>query len=254
MDTILGIPIGVSSLEHAAKKALSAIESRDTQIVFACANSNSMNVSRYDQLFRQALMDADQLVADGSGVSLVARLAGKDVGPRIIGQQYYDAIMHRLQLRGHGRVFFFGSSQAVLRSIGIRFAKEYPELTLCGSISPPFGDWTNQENDEFVEAINAARPDVLWVGMTAPKQEKWVYANRRKFSVPVIGSIGAVFDFYAGTVEPSPNWIRKCGVEAIYRLLVEPKRLWRRVLVSNVNFIRIGIWNEVLGFGRQRQD
>lgn len=253
MDTLLGIPIGVSSLDDAATEAIGAIESRSRQIVFACANSNSMNVARNDETFRRALLNADQLVADGIGVSLVARLARKNVGPRIIGQQYYHAILGRLQSRGHGRVFFFGSSPAVLSLIRGHFGADYPALTLCGTLSPPFGEWTTEQNNEFVDAINAGKPDVLWVGMTAPKQEKWTFENRHRLTVPVIGSVGAVFDFYAGTVKPSPEWVRRCGMEALYRLAAEPKRLWRRVLVSNVNFVRIGLWDEVLGFGRDRQ-
>lgn len=225
---------------------MQAVESRDRQIVFACTNANAMNVSCRDEHFRDALGDADHVVADGAGVSVIARLAGKDVGPRISGHQYYDAVMKALNTRGSGRVFYFGSSTRVLESIRRRFISEYPNLSLAGTISPPFGVWSDARNDAFVEEINAARPDVLWVGMTAPKQEKWVYQNRRRLDVPVIGSVGAVFDFFAGTVRPAPAWVRRIGFEAVYRLAVEPKRLWRRVLLSNVNFIRLGLWHEVL--------
>lgn len=244
----------MSSLDDAATRAVHAIDSGQGQIVFACANSNSMNVARHDETFRRALLDADQLVADGIGVSLVARLARKDVGPRIIGQQYFEAVLGKLRARGRGRIFFFGSSQTVLELIRQRFPAEYPALTLCGAISPPFGEWSKQQNDEFIQAINAAEPDVLWVGMTAPKQEKWVFENRRHLNAAVIGSVGAVFDFYAGTVKASPEWIRKWGLEALYRLIVEPRRLWRRVLISNVRFVGVGLWSEVLGFRSDRKN
>lgn len=253
-DSLLGIPIGVTSLEEAVVSAHRAIDGGTGQIVFSCANSHSLNVTRTDQTFRAALIDADQLVADGSGVTLIARLARKDVGPRIIGHEYFLAIMSSLQSRGRGRVFFFGSSQAVLDRIEGRFARDYPALTLCGTISPPYGEWSEETNEGFIEAINAARPDVLWVGMTAPKQEKWTYHNRRKLSVAVIGNIGAVFDFYAGTVKASPALLRRLGLESFYRLAMEPRRLWRRVLVSNLDFVRIGVWQEVLGVGRHRSD
>lgn len=251
MDTLLGISIGVSSLNDAAAQAMEAIAYQQSQIVFACANSNAMNVARSDDVFRDALLDAEHLVADGVGISIVACLANKNVGPRIIGQQYYEAVMDKIQLGGGGRIFYFGSSELVLARIRQRFSHEYPELNLCGTISPPFGEWSKEQNEEFIEEINAARPDILWVGMTAPKQEKWVYENRRSLKVPVIGNVGAVFDFFAGTVKPAPNWIRKCGLEAIFRLAVEPKRLWRRVLVSNVSFLGVGLWTEVLGLGRK---
>lgn len=249
-DDILGIRVGVQSLRQAAEDALEAVEKSDRQIVFACANSNSMNVARRDADFRAALQDADQLVADGVGVTLVARLAGKDVGPRIIGQDYFEAVMKGLARRGHGRVFFFGSSEDVLRKIRQRFQKEFPQLELCGAVSPPFAEWDEIRNDQFIEAINAARPDVLWVGMTAPKQEKWVWRTRKRLGVSVIGNIGAVFDFYAGTVKPSPKWIRRLGLEAAFRLAIEPIRLWRRVLLSNFSFVFVGLWTEVLRLGR----
>jgi N-acetylglucosaminyldiphosphoundecaprenol N-acetyl-beta-D-mannosaminyltransferase len=172
-----------------------------------------MNMSRRDKKFRQALLDADQVVADGSGVRFVARLAGKDVGPRIIGQAYFEALMKKLKSRNSGRVYFFGSSEATLNLIDQRFKRDYPEL--------------------------------LWVGMTAPKQEVWVYENRRSLDVPVIGSIGAVFDFFAGTVKSSPQWVRTIGLEALYRLAMEPRRLWRRVLISSVTFLIYGSWYEL---------
>jgi N-acetylglucosaminyldiphosphoundecaprenol N-acetyl-beta-D-mannosaminyltransferase len=246
MDSLLQIPIGVPSLEAATAEVVQAIESGERQIVFACTNANAMNVSWRDDEFRKALQDADHVVADGVGVSVIARIAHKNVGPRISGQEYYEAVMNALSRRGAGRVFYFGSSASVLDRIRSRFAAAYPALTLCGAISPPFGNWSEEQNDAFIDEINAAEPDVLWVGMTAPKQEKWVYRNRRRLSVPVIGNVGAVFDFFAGTVKPAPAWVRKLGFEAVYRLAVEPRRLWRRVLVSNVNFIRLGLWHEVL--------
>jgi N-acetylglucosaminyldiphosphoundecaprenol N-acetyl-beta-D-mannosaminyltransferase len=245
LNTILQVPIGVLSLDDIVQEAIAAIDGRARQIVFACANSHSMNVSRRDELFRAALLDAEQVVADGAGVRFVARLCGKDVGPRIIGQEYFETLMAKLQSRGAGSVFYFGSSEVTLDRIGQRFERKYPDLTFCGSISPPYGEWSAQENQRFLTEINEARPDVLWVGMTAPKQEKWVYENRRKLDVPVIGSIGAVFDFFAGTVKASPPWIRRFGLEAVYRLAMEPRRLWRRVLVSNVTFVIYGSWYEL---------
>lgn len=250
---LLGIPIGVPSLEAAVAAVHEAIDSRDRQIVFSCANSHSLNVTRRDPAFREALIDAEQLVADGSGVTLLAHLARKDVGPRIIGYQYFEAVMASLQQRGSGRVFFFGSSQRVLDLIGERFARDFPALALCGTISPPYGEWDEATNTGFLETINAARPDVLWVGMTAPKQEKWSYRNRERLAVPLIGNIGAVFDFYAGTVKASPDFLRRIGLEAIYRLAMEPRRMWQRD-VSSFEFLTIGVWREVLGFGRDRRD
>jgi N-acetylglucosaminyldiphosphoundecaprenol N-acetyl-beta-D-mannosaminyltransferase len=245
LNTILQIPVGVSSLEDIVDEAIAAINNRDRQLVFACANAHSMNVSRKDELFRAALLNADHVVADGSGVRFVARLCGKDVGPRIIGHEYFEALMSELQLRGAGRVFFFGSSEVTLDRIAQRFHNTYPDLTFCGSISPPYGDWSDTQNQQFIADINAARPDVLWVGMTAPKQEKWIFMNRSALNVPILGSIGAVFDFFAGTVKVAPLWVRRLGMESVFRLAQEPRRMWKRVLGSSVIFVIYGSWYEL---------
>lgn len=197
---LLDIPIDCKSLPIAVQDSFAAIERQRPQIVFACANPHSLVVAQHDLGFQSALTQADFVAADGVGVSLMARLAGVQIGSRITGTDYFEAVLEDLQQRGGGRVFFFGSSQRVLDLISKRFVVEFPSLTLCGTLSPPFGSWSDEENRQMVQVINAAKPDVLWVGMTAPKQEKWVEENRHDLTVPVIGSIGAVFDFYAGKI------------------------------------------------------
>lgn len=215
---LLGIPIGQPSLESAITDALAAIDRRRQPIVFACANTHSVVVAQSDPRFFMALNDADQVVADGVGIKIMGRAVRVDVGPRIVGEQYFSSLMRALEQRGGGRVFFFGSSNEVLQKIAARFKLEYPSLTLCGTLSPPYRRWTNEENLDMLRTINDSRADVLWVGMTAPKQEIWVFNNRRALTVPVIGSIGAVFDFFAGTVPSPPSWVRKFGLEWFYRL------------------------------------
>ena len=102
----------------------------------------------------------------------------------------------------------------------------------------------------MIRLINDAQPDVLWVGMTAPKQETWVQTNRKRLRVPVIGSIGAVFDFYAGTHPRSPRWICRLGLEWVYRFVREPRRMWRRNFVSAPKFIGLIVWRHILGFSK----
>ena len=113
---------------------------------------------------------------------------------------------------------------------------EFPKLVI-ETMSPPYGDWSQAENPRLVERINSARPDVLWIAMTAPKQEKWMLANAAQLNAPVIGCIGAVFEYYAGTVRRAPEWVCNLGLEWLYRLAGEPKRLWRRTLVSAPQFL-----------------
>jgi N-acetylglucosaminyldiphosphoundecaprenol N-acetyl-beta-D-mannosaminyltransferase len=182
----------------------------------------------------------------------MARLVCVPVGPRITGTDYFHALLGGLQQRGGGRVFFFGSSQRVLDRIAERFAADFPSLTLCGTLSPPFGEWSDKENCRMVQVINEAKPDVLWVGMTAPKQEKWVESNRRELSAPVIGSIGAVFDFYAGTYSRAPQWMCRVGLEWAYRFLLEPRRMWRRNFLSAPKFVWLVFRYHALGSWKVR--
>jgi len=234
---LLGVPIDRKSLPDIIQDSMHVIEHRISQRAFACANPHSLVVAQGDLEFQSALRHADFVVVDGVGTLLMARLAGIRLGPRITGTDYFSGVLNALQRRGRGRVFFFGSSQHVLDLIVKRFASDFPSLTLCGTLSPPFGNWNELENHRMVKVINDSKPDILWVGMTAPKQEKWVEANRRLLNVPVIGSIGAVFDFYAGTYSRAPKWACDIGLEWAYRFILEPRRMWRRNFVSAPKFI-----------------
>ena len=135
---------------------------------------------------------------------------------------------------------FMGSSPKVLSLIEKRAAVDYPHLKVV-TYSPPYKpEFTDEDNKAIIEAINSANPDLLWIGMTAPKQEKWTYAHWHELNIHChVGTIGAVFDFYAGTVERAPLWWQEHGLEWAYRLMKEPRRMWRRYILGNVLFL----WN-----------
>jgi len=229
-DTLLGLRIGAGDLPSLLAKAMAAVERRAPHFRFACANPHSLVAARKDNHFMDALRSFEAVVADGIGVTLAGRLTGVDVGPRITGLSFFQGIMQSVNRRG-GRVFFFGSSDDVLKKIVARARNEYPNIQI-DTFSPPYGMWSEIENHRMLQLINAAKPDVLWVGMTAPKQEKWVYDNAQAMDVPVVGAIGAVFQYYAGEVKRAPEWICKLGFEWLYRLVGEPRRLWRRTIIS----------------------
>jgi N-acetylglucosaminyldiphosphoundecaprenol N-acetyl-beta-D-mannosaminyltransferase len=249
---LLGVPIDRKSLEAATAETLAAIEQRSPQVIFACANPHSLVTAERDPAFKLALNNASLVVADGVGVTMMARLAGVKVGPRITGSDYFRSIMEALAKRGTGRVFFFGSSPTALSRIADRMQRELPGVQLCGTLSPPFRWWSAEEDTAMVATINEADPDVLWVGMTAPKQEKWVEQNRHRIRAPVIASIGAVFDFYAGLNLRAPRWMCGLGIEWLYRLAREPRRMWRRSFVSAPKFVALVTWRHVLGIPATR--
>ena len=147
-------------------------------------------------------------------------------------------MQHKAETEGRKKVMFVGSSEKTQSLIWEQAAQDYPDLEVV-TLSPPYvKDFSEEQSREIIEAINAANPDLLWIGMTAPKQEKWTYQHWNELNIHChCGCIGAVFDFYAGTVKRAPLWWQRHGLEWLHRLISEPRRMWRRYLVGNTKFL-----------------
>lgn len=199
-------------------------------------NPHSYVLARRDSLFKDALQASDLLIPDGVGIKMAARvLDGREI-ERITGSDLHEIILGSLD-RKNGSCFYLGSSPETLGKIEERLRREYPSVRM-GSYSPPFRyDFSEAESKEMIDAVNSFAPDVLFVGMTAPKQEKWVHKHRERLNVPLICSIGAVFDFYSGTVKRSGEFWIRMGLEWLPRLLREPSRLWKRNFISTPLFL-----------------
>lgn len=201
--------------------------------VIACANAHSLVQAQADPGFAEALRAANLLVADGAGILLAGKILGRRFPERVAGTEFFRALSSRANREGGVRYFFLGSTERVLHRLKERLASDYPRITVAGTYSPPFKSAFDEiDNARMLEIVNGARPDVLWVGMTAPKQEKWIYQNQHNLEVPLVGAIGAVFDFYAGTKKRAPAWVCDLGLEWLVRTIYEPRRLWRRQFVS----------------------
>lgn len=204
-------------------------------------NAHSYNTAQKDDLFAEALMKGDALIPDGASIVKACRWIKAKSQPkeRIAGWDLFEFEMSKLEKKG-GTVMFMGSSQKVLDLIVKRADKVYPHLKVV-TYSPPYKpEFSDEDNTAIIEAINNANPDLLWIGMTAPKQEKWTYSHWKDLNIHChVGTIGAVFDFFAGTVERAPIWWQEHGLEWLYRLLKEPKRMWRRYIIGNTLFL----WN-----------
>lgn len=204
-------------------------------------NAHSYNTARKDPLFAEALMKGDALIPDGASIVMAFRWLKAKCQPqeRIAGWDLFTYEMERLNRRG-GTCFFLGSSERVLALIREKAAKVYPNIRI-GTYSPPYKPtFSEEENRAMVEAVNRAKPDLLWIGMTAPKQEKWAYSHWKELDIGChCGTIGAVFDFFAGTMERAPLWWQEHSLEWLYRLMKEPRRMWRRYIVGNSLFL----WN-----------
>ena len=204
-------------------------------------NAHSYNTALKDPVFAEALMNGDALIPDGASIVMACRWLKAKSQPieRIAGWDLFEYEMNRLNEKG-GKCFFMGSSEKVLALIKEKAQRIYPNI-IVETYSPPYKpEFCDEDNRMIIEAINNANPDLLWIGMTAPKQEKWAYTHWNELDIHChCGTIGAVFDFFAGTVERAPLWWQKHSLEWLYRLMKEPKRMWRRYIIGNTLFI----WN-----------
>ena len=208
----------------------------EAKCVINAINQYSYVMAEKDKEFKHALLEADILIPDGIGIVWAARLLKGEKIKKIAGADVHKSLLKKLNEVG-GNCFYLGSSSETLNNIKKRLSKEYPSIKMS-FYSPPFKSaFSEDDNSIMINQINAFKPDVLFVGMTAPKQEKWAYANKSLIDVKVICAVGAVFDFYAGTVKrPGEFWIN-LGLEWFMRLIKEPVHMWKRYLFYGPVFV-----------------
>lgn len=241
-------------------KELTILERRDLfptipegKVLFNTINAHSYNQARRDEAFAIALSDCDVLLPDGTSIVVACKFLRAKSRPkhRCTGWDLFRFEMEKLNKNGQHRnpdrikprVVFVGSSDRILELIREKASVEFPNLEII-TYSPPFKpEFTKEDNDKMIAVINDADPDVVWIGMTAPKQEKWAYSHWNELDIHChVGSIGAVFDFYAGTIRRAPLCMQRIGLEWLYRWSREPRRLFRRYGIGNPVFI----WNMFL--------
>ena len=201
-------------------------------------NQYSYCIAEKDAAFKKALQQSDILLPDGMAVVSAVKLLNGQKIKKIAGADIHHYLLDDLNKRG-GSCFYLGSSESTLLKITTRLSIEFPNIKV-GTFSPPYkSEFSDTDNEQMLKAVNAFQPDVLFVGMTAPKQEKWSFEHKEQLDAKIICSIGAVFDFYAGTiVRPHPFWIQ-LRLEWFIRLVKEPKRMWKRYLYYGPVFIKL---------------
>ena len=238
VENILGYNIAVEGVNKCVEEIYHWIERRSNSKYCVCANPHSIELALNDPLFSQALHSADLVIPDGIGVVWASRFLGGEITERVTGSDIFEGVCSFLDRRGAGKVFFLGSTVETLQSIEAKMQERFPSLEVAGLYSPPFrNEFNDAENARMVETVNSAQPDVLWVGITAPKQEKWIFLNLARLKVPAICAIGAVFDFFTGRVYRAPRAFQQIGLEWLPRLIQQPRRMWRRNFVSNPKFV-----------------
>ncbi len=199
-------------------------------------NAHSYNIAKKDVYFQKALFASHILLPDGISIVWAVKLFKGETINRISGYDLFEYEMNRLN-KISGKCFFLGSNNETLEKIEKRVKIEFPKIHTA-TFSPPYKkEFSDEENKLIINTVNAFQPDVLFIGMTAPKQEKWAFTHFDNLNAKHICSIGAVFDFYAGNIKRAPISFQKMGLEWFYRLIKEPRRMWKRYLIGNIKFI-----------------
>ncbi len=205
---------------------------------YVCAVAvHAVMVAQDDPEMLRALLGSTLTVPDGMPLVWAANLLGEKLDDRVYGPELMVRYSDRCAERGHRVWLYGGRDQGSLVQLALNLRRRHPGINIVGGYSPPFRPMTEEEEDALVDQINDAHPDVLWVGIGVPKQEKWMARMRQRLDVPVMCAVGAAFDFHAGRISQAPSWMQQRGLEWIYRIAQEPRRLLPRYLYYNPRFL-----------------
>lgn len=232
---VLGVGVSAINMELALATITNWIERRTPHYVCVSGVHGVIESQRSEPL-RHIHNAAGLVTPDGMPLVWIGRAR---VGPhvdRVYGPDLMLACCERLASRGC-RHFFYGGAPGVPEQLAARLQARVPGLVVAGTYSPPFGALSPEQDEAIVCMINDAEPDLVWVGLSTPKQERWMHEHRARLRAPVLLGVGAAFDFHAGLKRQAPRWMQRNGLEWLFRLLSEPRRLGRRYLVNNPQFV-----------------
>lgn len=235
--SVLTIPLNAMTIPDLVEHMDRWIQSGERGRCITFANVHVVMEAHHDPDFHSVLTDARAFnVPDGMPLVWLGKLRGMRLRHRLYGPDVMRAFCALAARKGY-RHFFYGGAEGVPELLAANLVCEFQGTKVAGMYSPPFRALTKEEDDEVVRRINDAQPDVLWLGLGCPKQEKWAYEHRSRLNVPIIASVGQAFDLYSGRVTQAPAWMRNSGFEWLFRLITNPRRLWRRYLVYNSQFL-----------------
>lgn len=231
---VLGVPIDRVSSDDAVRRISAWAGERSSRVVCIC-NVHSVVTAAQTPDFMQVIDAADLATPDGAPVAWMLRRLGARAQRRVSGPDLFaDYCAHAAA--GGERIYLYGSTPETLQRLESRLRERWPGLQIAGSHSPPFRALSDAEDDAIVRRINDSGAGSVWISLGCPKQERWMHAHRGRIRAVMVG-VGAAFDFHAGTVTRAPRWMRDAGLEWLHRLASEPRRLWRRYLLTNSWFM-----------------
>jgi N-acetylglucosaminyldiphosphoundecaprenol N-acetyl-beta-D-mannosaminyltransferase len=235
---VLGVRVDAVQIPDVVSHMEEWIRRRDACRYIAVTDMHSLMQAQHAESFKKILLDADLVVPDGFPLVWLGRRKGLALRRRVYGPELMERFCEESTSQGY-RHFFYGGAQGVAEDLSICLAARFPGLQIAGAYCPPFRPLTQQEDEEVVAMINSVRADVVWVGLGAPKQERWMSEHKGRLKAPVLVGVGAAFDFQTGRIAQAPQWMREHGLEWLFRLLREPGRLWRRYLIYGTQFVAL---------------
>jgi N-acetylglucosaminyldiphosphoundecaprenol N-acetyl-beta-D-mannosaminyltransferase len=226
---ILGVRINAVQIPDVVKRMEEWISTGHSSHSIAFTGLHGVSEARKNPQFKTIVNDADLVVPDGMPLVWLGRWRGYSLRRRVYGPELMETFCHETGSRY--RHFFYGGAPGVPESLASSLRERF-NIRVGGTYSPPFRQLTEEEDRMLMDRIHEASPDVLWVGLSTPKQERWIYEHRSRLRVPVMLGVGAAFDLNSGRLRRAPEWMRENGLEWLFRLVVEPRRLWKRYLVT----------------------
>ena len=237
-QTVIGFPVSVLSFERQVSTIIGWAQAHLSKVV-CVSNVHMLMEGVWNPRFSEILVDADMLTPDGMPLVWMTSIMNQQPQERVAGMELMMALCEQAQEKGLS-VFFFGSDFQTLSTIRQKLFVDYPGLEVAGMHSPPFRNLSKEEGDAFVKEINNSGANLVFVSLGCPKQERWMYAHRDRISAAMVG-LGGAFSVYTGHKRWAPAWIRKYGLEWLYRLFQEPKRLWKRYATTIPPFLWLAL-------------
>ena len=227
---VLGLRVDAVQMPEVVARLRAWIDHRGSVARYVAVTAmHGVAEARQNKDFRQMVNAADLVVPDGMPLIWLARVKGHALERRVCGSEVMEAFCRATG--GDYRHFFYGGSPGVAERLACALREKHG-IAVAGTFTPPFRPLTEAEEEELARFVEEASPDVLWVGLSSPKQEAWMFGHREKLKVPVMLGVGAAFDMNSGSLRRAPAWMRDCGLEWLYRLCSEPRRLWKRYLIT----------------------
>ncbi len=241
-ETLLGVPVALTDYARTLDWIDEAVAARSREYICVAAVHTVM-ACREDEHLRQAVLGASFTVPDGQPLVWALKALGHELGDRVYGPTLMDQACARAARTGQKMYLYGGRNQGALAQLTRALRLRHPGLRIVGGYAPPFRPLTDAEEAHIAHDINRSGADVVWVGIGVPKQEKWMARMRQQLDAPVLIGVGAAFDFHAGLIPQAPPTMQRLGLEWLFRMTQEPRRLWKRYARYNPLF--------VVGFARQ---